>query len=197
MHKLSLVGSLKLFTVQRFCFPIGLRAPQKCFKFWNTTFYSIVQFTINIIYLAKENNWHFATPPTGFKGKPVVASHKLSLVGSLKLFTVQRFCFPIGLRAPQKCFKFWNTTFYSIVQFTINIIYLAKENNWHFATPPTGFKGKPVVASQNVGCFLKLPFSLLRNARGGVLPYKRLIGMCRRMGSHFHDWSDYNGVAFQ
>ena len=20
--------------------------------------------------------------------------------------------------------------------------------------------------------------------------------MCRRMGSHFHDWIDYNGVAF-
>ena len=35
------------------------------------------------------------------------------------------------------------------------------------------------------------------NARGGgVLPYKRLMGMCRWMGSHFHDWSDYNGVAF-
>ena len=31
---------------------------------------------------------------------------------------------------------------------------------------------------------------------GGVLPYKRLIGMCRWMGLDFHDWSDYNGVAF-
>ena len=30
----------------------------------------------------------------------------------------------------------------------------------------------------------------------GVLPYKRLIGMCRWMGSHFHDSIDYNGVAF-
>ena len=30
----------------------------------------------------------------------------------------------------------------------------------------------------------------------GVPPYKRLIGMCRWMGSHFHDWIDYNGVAF-
>ena len=29
----------------------------------------------------------------------------------------------------------------------------------------------------------------------GVLPYNRLMGMCRWMGSHFHDWSDYNGVA--
>ena len=31
---------------------------------------------------------------------------------------------------------------------------------------------------------------------GGVLPYKSLMGMCRWMGSHFHDWIDYNGVAF-
>ena len=31
---------------------------------------------------------------------------------------------------------------------------------------------------------------------GGVLPYKRLMGMCRWVGSHFHDWIDYNGVAF-
>ena len=25
---------------------------------------------------------------------------------------------------------------------------------------------------------------------GGLLPYKRLMGMCRWMGSHFHDWID-------
>ena len=31
---------------------------------------------------------------------------------------------------------------------------------------------------------------------GGVLSYKRLIGMSRWMGSHFHDWIDYNDVAF-
>ena len=30
----------------------------------------------------------------------------------------------------------------------------------------------------------------------GVLPYRRLMGMCRLMGSHCHDWSEYNGVAF-
>ena len=29
-----------------------------------------------------------------------------------------------------------------------------------------------------------------------ALPYKRLMGMCRWMGSHFHDWIDYNGVTF-
>ena len=32
--------------------------------------------------------------------------------------------------------------------------------------------------------------------RKRVLPYKRLTGMCRCMGSHFHDWFDYHGVAF-
>ena len=31
---------------------------------------------------------------------------------------------------------------------------------------------------------------------GGVLPYKSPMGMCRWMGSHFHNWSDYYGVAF-
>ena len=30
----------------------------------------------------------------------------------------------------------------------------------------------------------------------GVLPSKRLLGMCRWMGSHFHNWTDYNGVTF-
>ena len=30
----------------------------------------------------------------------------------------------------------------------------------------------------------------------GMLPYKSLMGMCHRMGSHFHDWIDYNGVTF-
>ena len=31
---------------------------------------------------------------------------------------------------------------------------------------------------------------------GGVLPHKRLMGMCRWMGSHFQDWIDRNRVAF-
>ena len=31
---------------------------------------------------------------------------------------------------------------------------------------------------------------------GGLLPYKRLMGMCCWMGSHFQDWIDKNGVAF-
>ena len=44
------------------------------------------------------------------------------------------------------------------------------------------------------------PAIVLSPGRGGgggrVIPYKRLMGMCRWMGSHFHDWVDYNGVAF-
>ena len=31
---------------------------------------------------------------------------------------------------------------------------------------------------------------------GWVLPSNRLMGMCCLMGSHFNDWTDYNGVAF-
>ena len=36
----------------------------------------------------------------------------------------------------------------------------------------------------------------LGRAQGWVLPSKRLLGMCRWMGSHFHNWTDYNGVTF-
>ena len=49
-------------------------------------------------------------------------------------------------------------------------------------------------------CKLVLDFSFRKDALdpgpGGVLPYKSLMGMCRWMGSHFHNWSDYYGVAF-
>ena len=31
---------------------------------------------------------------------------------------------------------------------------------------------------------------------GGVLPYKRLMGMFCWMGSHFYGWIDYRGFAF-
>ena len=32
---------------------------------------------------------------------------------------------------------------------------------------------------------------------GGVLPTSsRVMGRCRWMGSHFHDWIDYYGVTF-
>ena len=31
---------------------------------------------------------------------------------------------------------------------------------------------------------------------GGLPPSYKLMGIYRWMGSHFHDWIDYNGVAF-
>ena len=34
------------------------------------------------------------------------------------------------------------------------------------------------------------------SAPRSALLYKRLMRMCRWMGSHFHDWIDYIGVAF-
>ena len=38
--------------------------------------------------------------------------------------------------------------------------------------------------------------SWIVKTRGGILPSKRLLGMCRWMGSHFHNRPDYNGVTF-
>ena len=37
---------------------------------------------------------------------------------------------------------------------------------------------------------------ILEEPRGDVLPYTRLMGMCYWMESHFHNWIDYNGLAF-
>ena len=36
-----------------------------------------------------------------------------------------------------------------------------------------------------------------RGGGGGVLPSSRLKCICRWIGSHFHDWIDYYGVAFE
>ena len=41
-----------------------------------------------------------------------------------------------------------------------------------------------------------IDFPGLGGGGGGVLPYKRLMAMCRWTGSHFHHWIDYNVVAF-
>ena len=35
-----------------------------------------------------------------------------------------------------------------------------------------------------------------RNSPGGGSSLKEANRMCRWMGSHFHDWTDYDGVAF-
>ena len=45
-------------------------------------------------------------------------------------------------------------------------------------------------ANHNVGAVTDKVYELKNNPRGGVLPYKRLMGMCRLMGPHFQDCID-------
>ena len=46
-------------------------------------------------------------------------------------------------------------------------------------------------------CFVKSPITPGGGGGGGrLLPSSRLMGICRWMGSHFHDWIDFYGVAF-
>ena len=44
-------------------------------------------------------------------------------------------------------------------------------------------------------CVLSLR-SMAARGRGGGLAYKRLMGMCCWMRLHFHEWIEYNEVAF-
>ena len=40
------------------------------------------------------------------------------------------------------------------------------------------------------------PHRRLDSSPGGLLRSKSVMGMCRWMGSHFHNWIDYNEVTF-
>ena len=46
------------------------------------------------------------------------------------------------------------------------------------------------------GCLDAKSVDLLSSRGVGALPSNRLMGMYCWMGSHFHGWIDYNGVAF-
>ena len=59
-----------------------------------------------------------------------------------------------------------------------------------FSANVANYAYKTIILFQSCG------ISPARREGGGLLPYKRLMGMCRWMGSHFHDWNDCNGVAF-
>ena len=48
----------------------------------------------------------------------------------------------------------------------------------------------------SIGCKLSNVAYFPRGGGGGVLSYKKLMGMCCWMGLLFHDWKDQNGVAF-
>ena len=54
----------------------------------------------------------------------------------------------------------------------------------------------PCNCSKDVGLQRFPDFTWVPLSSAGVLPSKRLLGMCRWMGSHFHNWTDYNGVTF-
>ena len=60
----------------------------------------------------------------------------------------------------------------------------------------TAFLPKVSVISLCYSASLLLCNTSFSLAPGGVLPNKRLLRMCRWMGSHFHNWTDYNGVTF-
>ena len=67
----------------------------------------------------------------------------------------------------------------------------SSEMNWErrLINREKNLKHKKIVVSASI---------LGRGVRGegGILPFKRLMGMCRWIGSHFLDWIDYNGIAF-
>ena len=58
------------------------------------------------------------------------------------------------------------------------------------------FSAKIFPVYRAIVSFFSVPCLTPRGGGGGVLPSKRLLGMCRWMGSHFHNWTDYNGVTF-
>ena len=49
---------------------------------------------------------------------------------------------------------------------------------------------------RHLSCIVTAIKVYLQPGGGGAIPSNRLMEMCRWMGSHFHDWIDYNGVAF-
>ena len=50
-------------------------------------------------------------------------------------------------------------------------------------------------AEISAGSFRRCPAAGESFRGGGVLPHKKLMGMCWWMGLHFLNWSDYNRVT--
>ena len=101
-----------------------------------------------------------------------------------------------------------------IISFTVNqnIIYIHQSKQRHIKQGDQNSKQKQcTVEKREKTCLLTWLYSQARSVGkhsaendppvtsvtgGGLLASNRLMGMCRWMGSHFHDWIDYNGVAF-
>ena len=65
---------------------------------------------------------------------------------------------------------------------------------------PTVFRGKregfKMVRWHKGSRYLNIIWPSSMFPERGGLPCKELMGMCHSMGSYFHKWIDYNGVAF-
>ena len=78
------------------------------------------------------------------------------------------------------------------------ILCFAGISKWHICWAGNLNQISSLIPSQTGGRQVLSPLHHTTGG-GGQLPYKRLMGMCRWMGSHFHDWIDYNvmGSHFQ
>ena len=99
--------------------------------------------------------------------------------------------------------SYWNAPEYHVstrIELSNNVdkvggISLWKQISQAFPPRPLLFHFPPPLSITAPLCTLWTPEARLEPR--GVLLYKRLLmGMCRWMGLHFHDWIDYNGVAF-
>ena len=87
-----------------------------------------------------------------------------------------------------------------LIEAAIKITRKLRTTSWE--NENKGFAEKLRSHSTDLNCLLRLTALLSpppSSPGEGVLPYKKLMGMSRWMGSlgsHFHDWMDYNGVAF-
>ena len=90
-----------------------------------------------------------------------------------------------------------NETFLKLHEF-VSLLKLESSRNMTSKVISNRAKARKSKSTEQYDCklFFCLDGRCNSMARGGVLPYKRLMGMCRWMGSHFQDWTDYNGVTF-
>ena len=78
------------------------------------------------------------------------------------------------------------------------ILCFAGISKWHISWAGNLNQTSSLIRSHTGGRQVLSPLHHTTGGRG-QLPYKRLMGMCRWMGPHFHDWIDYNvmGSHFQ
>ena len=87
--------------------------------------------------------------------------------------------------------------------YTLHYTKFRKKEIWHHDLSDLTYLAGNSESERN--CFFLLAWRIVifnvqsRGGGGGyflLIPIKRLLGMCCWMGSHFHNWTDYNGVTF-